>query len=74
MKQEKCSKGYLIRHIQEPDMFWSNDCGWVHKKDASRYSERESDIYAPPYGGEWVEIPPKDLRYYIKQVIRSKNE
>ena len=51
-------KTYGIRCINDPFLFWDNDCGWVHVDDAivTKWTEEERNSCRLPIEGEWVRL------------------
>ena len=42
--------------MQDEDMYWSNDIGWVIKEQADQFSEHDKESMFLPDGGIWEEV------------------
>ncbi|NNE34536.1 MAG: hypothetical protein HKN13_04840 [Rhodothermales bacterium] len=49
---------YLIKHVAEQLVFWSNDLGWTDEIDATRFSSQERQALRLPDFGQWHQIDP----------------
>jgi len=49
---------YLIINIRDKQ-WWSNDCGWTSKSEATIFSAEERDKLHLPLEGKWVELKKK---------------
>lgn len=44
---------YVIKNINDDQLFWSNDHGWVETDQEDRFTETERNSYALPIDGAW---------------------
>lgn len=47
---------WIIRSIEQPDLCWSNEDGWV-QDTFDTFSEEEKNSLSLPIGGEWEQVP-----------------
>ncbi len=56
---------FVIRNVETPQEFWSNNLGWVSLDNADRFADFDRDYLNLPLAGKWVEeyaaliIPPR---------------
>ena len=46
---------YVIRNINDPTLFWSNDYGWVDWPTCDEFSEEDTVLMSLPIEGKWEE-------------------
>jgi len=59
------SNRYIIGHIENEDLTWSNSEGFTYGDDFEVYSQEEMEDTDLPEGGEWcvlVVAPPREPR------------
>lgn len=47
---------WTISNQHEPDLYWSNEDGWVDSASATRFTDEEHDTLYLPDEGTWVRI------------------
>jgi hypothetical protein len=44
---------FVIAHVDDELVFWSNKFGWVNYDEATLFTEEEMYAFTPPIGGVW---------------------
>lgn len=47
---------YIIQNKIDHEAFWSNDLGWVDRKNSTMFDSKEMKEYLLPIDGWWVEL------------------
>jgi hypothetical protein len=44
---------FVINHVDDVLVFWSNEIGWTNYDEATFFTEKERNEFTPPIGGRW---------------------
>ena len=44
---------YVIKNIEDDQLFWSNALGWVDSDQEDRFTQAERESLSLPIGGAW---------------------
>jgi hypothetical protein len=44
---------FVINHVDDVLVFWSNEIGWTNYDEATFFTEEERNKFTPPIGGRW---------------------
>lgn len=47
---------FMIRSLDEPELYWSNEHGWTEPAEADVFSARETEIFHLPLSAAWTPI------------------
>ena len=50
---EASERKFVIHNVQEPDLFWSNEDGWVDRKSATEFGSLHYNL---PIDGSWLQV------------------
>ena len=50
------SQAWIIESVEEPELAWSNECGWC-EDGFDTFSEEERQTLNLPIGGRWTPVP-----------------
>lgn len=47
---------YVIQNINDSDLFWNNEFGWVNDNDVDIFSDDDIVTLQLPIEGKWVKV------------------
>lgn len=47
---------YVIQNINDSDLFWNNEFGWVIDNDVDIFSDDDIVVLQLPIEGKWVKV------------------
>ena len=47
---------YTIQNKEIPELFWSNEHGWIETPGETKFTAEERKTLSLPMGGQWVRI------------------
>lgn len=64
---------YIIGNREDPNLFWSNDLGWVDPYSADQFNDDEKSRLNLPIGGYWLPLWSVDVIQFARFIAECES-